>query len=585
MKKRSTGLARIRLSDSIRRHASDFSNPLYPPVPRPVALIWCLNLEILTMQTIQPSRPFSNRCWGLALTLALLVLPAAAQETPDARFTSDTRVTAVGVVVGASLVTGAVVPTLKAEDLVLREGESSPPVLSIVPVGTAEKAEPWRVVLYVDRNLASPVQLAAAALSLGEQVKPLLALGSFEIWAADSVAEPLLSPTRDEEVVSTALARFMLEVEPEDEITTLRRQVLEALAGNSKEKGANEMPGVQMVEGAVEEELAIVERAQDTLLNWVAEEPGGSPRLLLLVGSGYDLDPAAFYRQRAGASAQGLNGPPMAAGAQRFAETVAAYGWVVCPLLYTEATAGPSSTSKQFQQFRNTGLFGNQQQAVPVVGGTVQLNSRGRREKPEPPWLLAPHVPLGLLAAESGGRTVEKVTELPALLADLASRHYVTFQVDRALDGRLRPLTLGANKTGMRLNAPKWVRSSTPEAVAEARVRRIVTGEPELGELALSARKRTSGADGKISVSLRLDLGASAQAEPSSLESTLRLTVASGIEGGPARFTHHLLVGQKLSGALWSHELPLDLTGDEEWLVLVVEDLATGAWGARDLSP
>lgn len=516
---------------------------------------------------------------------ALLWLPATlqAQDPPGATFEDDARVTAVGLVVSATNVTGAAVPALKPTDLLLKEGETALPVLSVVPVGTAEKAEPWRVVLYVDRNLADPARLAAAALSLGEQAKNLLALGTLEIWAADSSPEILLSPTRDSELVSTALARLMLEVEAEDELASLRRGVLEALAGTSKEKGASDMPGVQLVAGAVAEEQAIVERSQDALLTWAAREPGGSPRLLLLVGAGYDLDPAAFYRQKAGASAQGLTGPSLAASAQRFAETLAAYGWVVCPLTYTEASAGPSSTSQQFQQFRNTGLFGNKQQAAPVVGGTVQLKGRGDRDKPEPPLLLSPLVPQGLLAAESGGRLVEKVADLPDLLLSLTGRHYIQFQVDRALDGQIRPLNLSASKSGIRVQGAKWVRSSTPDAVAEARVRRIVTGEPEMGELALSARLQGGKSGEASTLVLRLDLTSSQRF--SAERSTLRLTVAAGIEDGPARFTHHLLAGQKLTGALWSHDLPVELSGEEEWLVVLVEDLATGVWGARDLSP
>jgi hypothetical protein len=188
---------------------------------------------------------------------------------------------------------------------------------------------------------------------------------------------------------------------------------------------------------------------------------------------------------------------------------------------------------------------------------------------------------------------VEQPAAIDGLLADLGARFRVTFQVARPLDGRLHRLEVRAARGGLTVAGPAWVRSATPEAVTEARVRRIVEGEPEVGDLAVSARFRReegsggAGGDRRFTgvLTVRLDLAARGSRPPDPQRATLRLSVGYGREDGAPAFQHEILAAQDLSGPAWSHDKPLAIPADAEWIVALVEELASGAWGARDAEP
>jgi hypothetical protein len=133
------------------------------------------------------------------------------------------------------------------------------------------------------------------------------------------------------------------------------------------------------------------------------------------------------------------------------------------------------------------------------------------------------------------------------------------------------------------------VRSATPEAVTEARVRRILDGETDSGELRVDARYRPAegagAARGALTVRVRLAEGPRTAPEPAAVP--VRVTVAyadrSPGEGGGARFEHQVLADQDWLGELWSREMVIEPPAGSQWVVVVVEDLAGGQWGSWEV--
>ncbi len=79
-----------------------------------------------------------------------------------------------------------------------------------------------------------------------------------------------------------------------------------------------------------EAELIRVQR--EGLLLWATEKRAAGPRLLILVGSGYDSDPTAFYREaldRAGRSATTVTPVPLRPTAPELGQALAVTGWTV----------------------------------------------------------------------------------------------------------------------------------------------------------------------------------------------------------------------------------------------------------------
>ncbi len=544
----------------------------------------------------------AGRWWQAAIGLAVCLAatgPASAAEQPVPTFQGEERVTAIDAVIEARNRTGAVPGELKPEDLVTLESGTPATVVGVSRLAPVPGGEPWRIVLYFDLALATPANAQAAALNLAERAARLVELGTVEVWTADPAPRPLLAATREREEVENALARVLVERAGKDAISALRREALEELAQRGPGRPAvGEGSDAELFAAAVQVEVATVQASQDALLAWMATDPGAGPRALFWVGSGYDLDPARYYRTaRPDLKTPAPNPRLLQETTTSLARSLAAYGWLVFPLPFADFGAGSKQASQQFEQFRRLQIDGINGSTAMLGTVTVPLGRKNKADdaaaKLAGPQLQAGNEPLADWADASGGRVIAKADELDALLESLSGRFRVTFQVARDLDGQLRPLEIKARQGGLDIRGPRWVRSATPEGVTEARVRRILAGEPEVGSLAVSARFQAEPAssgrpsDGLKVGTLRLglDLTRRGSRPPEPASSTLRLTIAYGREDGAPSISHEVLSRQDLSGATWSYEKALTLPEDAVWLIVVVEDLASGEWGARDLEP
>lgn len=315
---------------------------------------------------------------------------------------------------------GGVPRDLTAADLQVFEGGEPRPVLGVaLPSPAGEPPVPWRLTVWLDLSLAADGSIGRAARVLEEQAAALAALGWVEVVAAGESPRLLLPASRDPEQIAAAFGRAFLLERGDDRLVEERRAALAAIA----EQPAGEARR-RAVATAAAEEAERVRRRQDLLLGWLAERPaaGREPRALLLVSDGWDLDPAAFYRQAAADLAErsgdaqepggdGVSaGDPAAAGAQG-AAAVAPVDPAQPGELPAEATGVATGGE--------TGDTGAEREpaAEPAAGGLLAAPTRELgRALAAYGWVVLPAAPR--LAGERADPRVRPVEEIDPMTGE-----------------------------------------------------------------------------------------------------------------------------------------------------------------------
>ncbi len=192
--------------------------------------------------------------------------------------------------------------------------------------------------------------------------------------------------------------------------------------------------------------------------------------------------------------------------------------------------------------------------------------------------LADPLAPLALLAEATAGRVVREPESFDELLAALDNRVRVTYQVAGPPDGSLHELEVRSNRTAG-VVAPGWSRSGTPPAVGALKLRRLLGGRLEAGELPTrvfcGALAEATGS-GDSSVSLRVEFPPLTDRE-SSAANPIRLTWGSWGPQTEMIVRNRLLSpGTLARGAL---DQRIELPPGHVWAAALIEDIATGAWG------
>jgi VWFA-related protein len=442
---------------------------------------------------------------------------------------------------------GEVPKSLKVEDLAVLEDGQPRQVVDVAPV-----ARPWRVVIYVDRVLASSRTLRTAAGALAQRTAELAGLGTVEVVVAEPQPRDVLPATRDLRAIDEALSRLWISGEGRDDLRVLRQRFRD-------EGGAEGEDPAERTAEAIETEVRLVRRQQDALTEWLLAQSGDGPRLLLLVSDGYDRDPAAFYAP----GSQRQEGA-LEETALETARTIAALGWTALPVPVGETEL------PDLRRIRPGGPPG------APIGGTITLGRRkpkeAEKDKPAPlPALLAPDEPLAWLAEATGGEVVFQAQGLASALARLRSRFWLRYEAPRELDGRPRAVEVRAVRSDLAVRARRWDVAGSPEAVGAARARRLLEGEEDGEGLEISARLQADPAApaGRATLDLRL--------ESEEVQGPLRLTVA-----GPAEASHRLLSAAELAALVaGGYRLSVPLPEEDEAVAVVVEPLAGGRWGGR----
>lgn len=218
------------------------------------------------------------------------------------------------------------------------------------------------------------------------------------------------------------------------------------------------------------------------------------------------------------------------------------------------------------------------QRAREALAQAVVLDSSIEEENPEAVAALwEPLEPLKLLVRESSGGLVEGGDHLTTTTSELGQRLRLTYQEVGVPRGEMLRVSVGWSGREGAFRSPAWTRFGTPETVAAARARSLLAGEfadTEL-ELDLVVQASQSGQG--------WDLLAAFEEVPDlegwQEDRLLRVTVATAAPDTTPEVTHHLLQGSEEDPwPLFSSRVLTD--GPQNWLVVVMEDLATGHWAA-----
>lgn len=242
----------------------------------------------------------------------------------------------------------------------------------------------------------------------------------------------------------------------------------------------------------------------------------------------------------------------------------------------------PRTAQSQAQAFLGLSealaLQEDSQGAREALAQAVVLDPSIEQENPEAVAALwEPLEPLKLLARESSGGLVENQDDLTANAIELSRRLRLTYQEVGTPRGEMLQARVGWSGREEAFRSPAWTRFGTPETVAAARARSLLAGEfadTEL-ELDLVVQASQSGQG--------WDLLATFEEVPDlegwQEDRLLRVTVACAAPDMMPEVTHHLLHGSEEDPwPLFSGAVVAD--GPETWLVVVMEDLATGNWAA-----
>ena len=199
----------------------------------------------------------------------------------------------------------------------------------------------------------------------------------------------------------------------------------------------------------------------------------------------------------------------------------------------------------------------------------------------ENPGVLAalwePLEPLQILAQESSGGLIANEEELTVYATDLGRRLRLTYQQVGAPRGEMLSSSVEWSDGKAALVSPAWTRFGTPEAVSESRARRLLDGDFADTELELDLGIQSSPGDAGWTLLAAFE-------EPPDLDGwqedrLLRVTVTTTSTDVLPLATHHLLQGTEEEP--WPvFATRVESMGPESWVVVVMEDLATGQWAA-----
>lgn len=195
--------------------------------------------------------------------------------------------------------------------------------------------------------------------------------------------------------------------------------------------------------------------------------------------------------------------------------------------------------------------------------------------------LLAPTEALDILAAETSGRVIHEGGDLETSLLALQRRVRLTFQVSGQPPGEDYPVEVRFTRRDWDVGSPSRVRFGTPPLVALARTRLLIAGDIAEPPLVLDARAQRDAAGGqRATVEFRLPLMDGEEDVPPETNQACRMSMAWLAEDEVLEVAQRRVDCQAASAVL-TGSLTTEAPVDSELVALVVEHLASGAWGAE----
>ena len=529
-------------------------------------------------------------------------------DTPVA--SQKVEVTAVTVLVRAQAGRGLPVTDLTPEDLAVTEDGLTVPVLAVeplsqlrvvpgespvptvvAPANTAPTRKIVPVAIYVESQLSGSADIAPALADLAERADWLTRLGPVDIAVADQGVEVVLEGENDPESVRESLKELSSRPYHGHVIERIRTDYLRYIREYPERNPTQEGEGIESstpdnmmrirtmttARSAIFQEDAILRMVMARMNDWALALPPSGPRLLIVVGAGFDEDPVDFYMRfleqkdpsfAAAARAEFLR-YNQATRVDAVGHELAAAGWLVVPMATriagSQRSAAEFSGGETFQSFMTDG-----------VGAGAYIR--------DVEFMLMD--PLGAqqhLAAPSGGKVVMGGRGLDRLIAESVGWYRLTYQVARAPDGALHEVAVTTNRPDTKVQSTGVVVSGTSEGRTALRLRKLLEDASESGELPVEvsvsdprpAEKQKVIADLTVTV----DFQPIAPLFVDEGERVLRFSVA--VRGDKTEpYIHHQL-GTAVGGLGGMHfEMPIEWTQkDPAEMAVIVEDLGSGAWG------
>jgi hypothetical protein len=465
-------------------------------------------------------------------------------------------------------------------------------VVKASPVNAGD-AGPWQLVIYVDRVLAEPETVFFTANSLAQRAEQLTGLGTVALVVADPAPRILLAETREPKMLAQALVDIAAQAERQKDAARPaqgqsqnpgqsqgqgqgRDQAKGQAAGQPPAPGPSNRGGGARAEpeAAAGPRPEVVRHQEDQLVALLAGRSGGGPRALVLVANGFD-------NSRSGDGADSAT----AAVAEEPARTLAAYGWITLAAPMRRQDLGtPHREITDVERMRqsNSGREAPGSSVPPEILPQAAPKSRLQYDSVLSLFVEPTSASLHAMASATSGTVIGLPVQLAAALTGLTKRWHIFYLAPDPGDGRPRPVEVRLSPEGTLLRSPVWRRSSTPDEVAAARLREILTGGADHGTLPLTAAATVAAAasrPGEEHGSLRLTVGAFS-APDSLAPGPYRLTLAfAGAPGSTLAVQHQVLSGADLTEKGWTKTLPLEVPAGSSRLGIEVEDLAHQIWG------
>jgi hypothetical protein len=533
------------------------------------------------------------------------------------------EITAVTVLVAARDASGNPVTDLAMEDLEVREDGHPVQVLGLAAVpriggtstidggavgagsvtGTSAQSAQIPVSIYVNRALSGSSELSGAIEGLAERSEWLASLGPVDVTVADTEVSAVIEGASDPAEIRTTLLELAAQPGGQHAIEQIRTQFLRdirktpdrvtaedmGLGGASEGDSASVMAAAATPDERKFERSVVLNAArssifqEDSLLrasmvkagDWALTWPTGGPRVLFVVGAGFDEDPVEFYlpfiermeTQHAGSAREEFRRFSQAERVQRVGVDLAAAGWLVVPVAVrsvgSQTGAAEIGGGDRFQMFMSA-----QQDAIRTSYAQFLL--------------VDPLGPQRHLAEPSGGEVVMGGEGLDRLMESSVGWYRLSYQIDRPADGADHALAITAIRPGVDIRSTSHVASETLENEASARVRRLLLVGESVGELGIGIEVSSTApaADKQMAAeaTITVDLDAISPLMVEGGRRNLRVTVGVQPDGAEPFILHRV---ETLDGVVstWGYRVPLQWPRGSARLAAVVEDLGTGAWG------
>ncbi len=540
--------------------------------------------------------------------------------TAEAAGRGELEITAMTVLVAATNPAGQPVADLDASTLTVTEDGAAVTVLGLEPVAavsdpqapspthraedsaqTAKESERdgMPIAIYIDRRLSGTAEIKPALNALSESAGWLSSFGPVDVVVADGSLSTILEGSTDagelqntlsqladagagQHVIERIRTRFLRDIRIyPDRTEGLTRSedgapsVMDRISAGEEPQELERSKVLNAARSSIFEEDGNLRLSAEMVSDWALASPTARPRLLLVIGAGFDEDPVDFYlpfveraeTQHVGTAREDFKRFRQAERIGAVGRDLAAAGWLVIPV------AG-RTTGKQAGAADTGG--GDRFQAFLSAASDASLG-------PQAEWLLLD--PIGAqrhLAAPSGGKVIMASEGLAPLIEQTAGWYRLSYQIERAPDGALHQLSVETARPDVELKTSEVVASETSEGQAAVRIRRLLRGSTDSGSLNFtlvvapgeSAEKGLSVA----AVSAEIDLGPIAPLFDDGEARTVRISVGVRM-GKEIQFIHHR--NESVTGPVggWRYQFPLHWPSGSAQLAVIAEDLESGTWG------